>query len=207
MDEREDKKQRRRKKQRPAEIIAAGFEEFSEKGFDAARLEDVATRAGVAKGTIYIYFDSKEALFEAAVRSKAALILEQTHNVIASHSGTTMELLKKVFTAMYQRARDRNIQTIIKIIISEGDRFPEIRKFYYKEFVEKTHKTLESVVAQGVARGEFRKSAVTDLPIVIFAPGIMAMLWQMTFSSYKAIEPEEFLEAHIEMATRALCAP
>lgn len=194
-----NKKRKRRKEARPSEILEAGFQEFSEKGFDGTRLDSVAARAGVAKGTIYLYFNSKEELFEAAVRSRIIPVVGHLENLVNLSSEPTKQLLKMMFKMMYKELADPNVRTIIKIIIAEGDRFPELTEFYYNESLSKIVTVLENIIARGVKRGELQASPATKLPQVLIAPAIMAAIWQITFLPYKAISLNQFLEAHIDL--------
>lgn len=193
------KVRKRRKAARPAEILEAGFREFAENGFHATKLEHVAKRADIAKGTLYLYFDSKETLFKAAVRSRIIPFLDRLLTLIDYYPGSTKFLLKKMFKAMYRKIADPDVRTIMKIIIAEGDRFPELSEFYYKESISKITLLIEKVIKRGIDRGELRQGAATQLPQVLIAPGIMAAIWQSTFSPYKQIPLEQFLQAHLDL--------
>ena len=198
------KPRRRRKEARPAEILEAGFREFAEKGFAGARLDSVAIRAGVAKGTIYLYFDSKEALFEAAVRSRIIPVADRLARLVDFYPGPTKVLLKMMFKMMYRKIADPDVRTIMKIIIAEGDRFPALTEFYYKEFISKIALVLEKIIDRGVRRGELQAGPATKLPLILIAPGIMASIWQMTFAPYNAISLDQFLEAHIDLVVNGI---
>ncbi len=197
---------RPRKEGRPEEILAAGFREFAEKGFHGARLDNVAARAGVAKGTLYLYYDSKEALFEAAVRSRIIPVLDRAAKLVDFYPGPTRFLLRLIFKMMYRRIADEDVRTIMRIIIAEGERFPTLTEFYYREFIAKVLAVLTRVVERGIQRGELRDGAATRLPQVLIAPGIMAAVWQMTFQPYKPIALEDFLEAHIDLVMKGIGA-
>jgi AcrR family transcriptional regulator len=190
---------RPRKEQRPAEILAAGFREFAEKGFDGARLDNVAARAGVAKGTLYLYYDSKEALFEAAVRSRVSPMLDRAVRLVDFYPGPTRFLLRMIFKMMYRRIAEEDVRTIMRIMIAEGSRFPALTEFYYREFISKIVEVLGKVVERGIKRGELRDGAASRLPQILIAPGIMAAVWHMTFQPYHPIALDQFLEAHIDL--------
>ncbi len=198
------KPRKRRKEARPSEILEAGFREFAEKGFNGTRLDSVAARAGVAKGTLYLYFDSKEALFEAAVRSRIIPVVDRLVRLVDFYPGPTKFLLKTMFKMMYRRIADPDVRTLIKIIIAEGDRFPELTEFYYKEFISKIVLVLEKIIDRGVQRGEIRAGPATKLPQVLIAPAIMAAIWQMTFSPYNAISLDQFSAAHIDLVMNGI---
>jgi len=198
------KVRKRRKDARPPEILEAAFCEFSEKGFDRTKLVKIAARAGIAKGTLYLYFKSKEELFKSAIHSKITPVVGDIENLIDGSSEPTEYLLKMILKIMYKRISDPDVRTIIKIIISEGDRFPELTEFYYKEFISKIITVLEKIIERGVQRGEFKESPTTRLPQVLIAPAIMAAIWQITFAPYKAISLDQFLVAHIDLVTNGL---
>lgn len=198
------KERKRRKEARPSEILEAGFREFSEKGFDGTRLDRVAARAGVAKGTIYLYFNSKEELFKAAVHSRIIPVVDNLDKLIETSPESTDRLLKMMLEMMYQKIADPDVRIIIKIIIAEGDRFPELTEFYYNEFISKIVTVLEKIIDRGVERKELKISPAAKLPQVLIAPAIMAVIWQITFAPYKTISLDQFLEAHIDLIMNGL---
>jgi AcrR family transcriptional regulator len=195
---------RRRKDARPAEIIDAGLLEFAEHGFAGTRLEDVAARAGIAKGTIYRYFESKEALFEAAVLSRLTPVIDGVEAMVDAFPGSSADLLRLMLARIYQEILGSDVPVLIRIIISEGARFPAISEAYHRRIVAKGKALLGRIVARGVARGEFRAGAATELPIVAMAPAIMAAVWRMTFDRFESIAPERFLAAHHDLNQHGL---
>lgn len=200
------KRGRPRKEERPTEILDAGFREFAEKGFDAARLENVAARAGVAKGTVYLYYNSKEALFEAAVRSRILPVLDRAMRLVDHYPGPTRTLLRLMFKMMYRRIADEDVRTLMRIMIAEGGRFPALSEFYYHEFIAKIAAVLAAIVERGVKSGELRDGPAVRLPHVLIAPGVMAAIWQMTFQPYHPITLDQFLEAHIDLILNGISA-
>ena len=146
------KPRQRRKDARPAEILDAAFEEFAENGFRATRLEDVATRAGVAKGTIYVYYADKESVFEAAVRSRIIPVLGEIGTLIGTFPGSTSDLLRHVIAAFYARMADPAAQTLLRIMIADGPAFPQLLEFYHREFLSKAANMLKQVVKRGWKR-------------------------------------------------------
>lgn len=198
------KPRKRRKEARPAEILEAGFREFAEKGFDGTKLDGVAARAGVAKGTLYLYFDSKETLFKAAVHSRIIPVVDRLVRLVDFYPGPTKFLLKMMFKMMYRKLADPDVRTLIKIIIAEGDRFPELAEFYYNEFISKITQVLEKIIKRGIRREELKSGPATKLPQILIAPGLMAAIWQTTFSPYKEIPLEQFLQAHIDLVMNGI---
>ncbi len=199
-------KRRRRKEARPAEIIAAGLAEFADRGFAATKLEDVAARAGVVKGTIYRYFDSKEALFEAALKAQIAPVFDEVLGSLDRFPGSTADLLRLVVPTIYRELFGSGIHVLMRIIIAEGGRFPAIAEFYHRESISRGKAILEAIVRRGVERGEFRSGAAADLPMVVIAPAVMAAVWKMTFDRFEPIAIERFMEAHLDLVLNGLAA-
>jgi AcrR family transcriptional regulator len=192
----------RRKEARPQEIIEAGIAEFAERGYDGARLADVAKRAGVVKGTIYRYFADKHALFEAAVRSKVPPSLALMDQAVDSFSGTTDELITFMLHQVYSEIVDSESRTLMRIILSEGPRFPELAKLYYEATVGRGRPIVERIVARGVRRGEVRADHAKQIAFMIIAPTIASSIWKLTFEAFHPIATEELLEAHLELVRR-----
>jgi AcrR family transcriptional regulator len=195
---------RRRKESRPAEIIEAGLVEFAEKGFSATRLEDVAARAGIAKGTIYRYFESKEALFEATLLSRVRPVLDDIEAMVDSYQGSSTELLKLLIVGVHRELVGSDLHVLMRIIVGEGTRFPAISEVYHRRLIVKGRAILTRIVARGIARGELRPGSAADLPMVAIAPALMAAVWRITFERYDPIAPERFLAAHLDLVMNGL---
>jgi AcrR family transcriptional regulator len=195
----DQKPRKRRKEARPAELIEAGLAEFAARGFAATRLEDVAKRAGVAKGTIYRYFDDKEALFMAAMRSRVGPLFERVAAFIDAFPGTTRELLTMVFGLAHQHIVNSDLRTLMRVVIAEGQNFPALTEHYYEESVARGRELMGRIVARGLKRGEVRPGAAADLPLILMAPAIMAAIWRMTFDRHAPIPPETFMQAHMDL--------
>ncbi|MEM7499812.1 MAG: TetR/AcrR family transcriptional regulator [Pseudomonadota bacterium] len=202
----ERKVRRRRKEARPGEIIEAGFEVFTEKGFNGTRLDEVAARAGVAKGTLYLYFDSKEALFEAALKAQLGSTVNEIGAMLEAYDGPSDKLVELLLSGMYQRMSDPRARTLLRIVIGEGERFPNLVAFYHREVVSKARGFMQRIVERGIERGEFSRTAVADLPMVIAGPGIMATVWQLVFAQVEPVDLEEFRRAHIALVLDGLRA-
>ncbi|MBY0611417.1 MAG: TetR/AcrR family transcriptional regulator [Beijerinckiaceae bacterium] len=193
------KRRQRRKEARPAELIEAGLHEFAARGFAGARLVDVAARAGVSKGTIYRYFADKEALFLAAIETQARPLLDEVSGFVDAFPGTTRELLGLLFGIAHRRLVDSQLRTLIRIIIAEGDNFPVLTEIYYRETVSKARVIFDGIVQRGIERNEVKPGAVAELPIILMAPAIMAVIWQLTFQKHEPIDPDAFLKAHVSL--------
>ena len=196
----------RRKDARPAEIIEAGLAEFAANGFSATRLEDVAVRAGIVKGTIYRYFDSKEALFKAAVRSRVISTLDEMAAIVDVFPGSSEALLSTVIKAAHRQIFASELPVLIKIMVAEGNRFPDLLSFYYEETICKAEALLQRIVQRGVASGEFNEGAAANLPMIIMSPAMMTAIWSLTFAANRPIQAEDFLEAHLDLVFNGLKA-
>lgn len=196
----------RRKDARPSELTAAALELFVDRGFAATRLEDVAARAGVSKGTLYLYFDSKEELFKAVVREGLLPALTQGEELIATFQGSAAELLRIFVQRWWELIGSKPIGGLPKLIISEARNFPEIAEFYYEEVIRRAHRLLCAVLQRGVDSGEFRAIDVGTMQHIVFAPVIMFLIWRHSLGccDANAIDPQVYLEQATEFMLRGL---
>ena len=171
----------RRKDARPGEILAAALELFVERGFAATRLEDVAQRAGVSKGTVYLYFDGKEELFKAVVRSGIVRAIEEAEQTVAGYEGSSAELLRALVAGWWQYIGSTKLSGIPKLMISEAQNFPELARFYYAEVIQRGSRLFETAIGRGIARGEFRPVNVDHTVRAVMAPLIMRTILQHSF--------------------------
>jgi len=198
---------RRRKEQRPGEIIEAAVLEFARRGFAATRLEDVAERAGVTKGTIYVYFKDKEELFKAAARSSLEPALSEIESLGANFDGSAEKLIRVHLRTVYSKlVKNRRAVQLLRLIIAEGPQFPELVDFYYREIITHGLALLKRTVELGIARREFRKTAAIDFPQVVFAPVVVAIIWNLLFSRQHPIDFDAYAEAHLDVLINGLKA-
>jgi AcrR family transcriptional regulator len=198
----------RRKHARPEEITAAALECFVERGFANTRLEDVAAKAGISKGTLYLYFANKEELFQAVVREALVARLVEFRSQIESFQGSSSELLELVFKAWWERIGSTRISGIPKLVISEARNFPEIARFYVKEVVRPGRETLAAVIRRGIDRGEFRKVDPDTMAHLLAAPMLQISLWRNSLEPCcdERLDPHTLIRAHIDMLKRGLAA-
>lgn len=198
----------RRKEARPEEITAAALELFVERGFANTRLEDVAARAGISKGTLYLYFENKEDLFKAVVREALVARLVEFRSHIEKFQGSSFELLRLVFKTWWERIGSTRTSGIPKLIISEARNFPEIARFYIKEVVRPGRETLADVIRRGIERGEFRKVDPEIVAHLLAAPMLQISLWRNSLEpcSDEKIDPVALIETHVEILSRGLAA-
>jgi AcrR family transcriptional regulator len=187
-------------------ILAAALDEFSAQGFAAARLDDVARRAGVAKGTIYLHFRDKETLFQELIRSvlspfvgtlEVALKRDVPVRVIV---GEVVEL----FVAEVYRTRRKDV---IRLILSEGSRFPNLAEFYYREVLSRIMAAVRDLMRRAVARGEIRGDAAIRFPQLVGAPAVVAILWSSLFDRFEPLDVRAFMHAHLDLLFAGERAP
>lgn len=199
-------KRQRRKGARPAEIMAAALDLFSEKGFAATRLDDVADAAGVSKATIYLYFENKEQLFTALVRELVTPRFDEIENMIETHEGPSADLLAFMIGRIGEVATTTRIPALVKIVLAESGNFPEIRNYYRDNIVKRGLKNFARIVERGIARGEFRKCDPQAAAQSIIFPIILNTLARETFGAIEGLDPKSFLTAHADFVTRGLAA-
>jgi len=189
-------------------ILDAALTVFSEHGFEAARLDDIAVRAGVAKGTLYLYFDDKEGLFEEVVRSAVNPILERLSVLAAAPDISADKTLAALFSIFQKEILGTKRKLVIRLIIAEGPRFPRIAEFYYRNVVARILPLLAEVAERAVGRGEFSSDAYARYPQLIAAPLLLAVVWDSLFASIRPLDVEDFFHAHHQaLAGQTRAAP
>ena len=198
---------RRRKDARPAELLAAALELFIEKGFAATRLADVAARAGVAKGTLYLYFDSKEALFRAVVAQGIVPLFAAAESELGDYRGSTSGLLIELLTRWQRQVGATPLAGLYKLIIAEAHNFPELAQYYHDEVIVRGRALLADVLRRGMASGEFRQLDVDATIDVVIAPLQSQIVWRFALNSCGAgVDPALLLKTHFDLLTHGLCA-
>ncbi len=168
-------------------IVAAALEEFTARGFAATRLDDVAKRAGVAKGTIYLHFTDKEALFQELVRTALVPLIARLANP-PTVGGSVRSLMEGVADMLAHEVVGTKRGEIVRLIISEGTRFPELAEFYYREVVAHGVAGMRKLVEYGIARGEIRNEGLLQFPQLVIAPAIMSIVWQGLFGKISPLD-------------------
>lgn len=198
----------RRKDARPAELAAAALELFIERGFSATRLEDVAKRAGVSKGTLYLYFDSKEDLFKSVIQEGIVFRIAEYEIFMREYTGTSADLLRDLVTKWWAQVGGTNLGGITKLMMSEAGNFPELARFYHDEVIHRGMGLFVYVIERGIRAGEFRRVAMDHVPRICAAPVVMLMLWRHSFDlcGGKEIDPETYLATHTDMLIQSLLA-
>ncbi len=198
----------RRKEARPGELLDAALELFVEKGFAATRAEEVAARAGVSKGTLFLYFPSKEELFKAVVRENLARVVQESASELDGFEGPSDALLLHFLQQWWSRYGATKASGISKLIISEASNFPELAEFFRDEVVEPGSALLQRVLERGIARGEFREVPLDTTVHLILAPLLFLVLWKHSLgaccSTIARIEPETYIAHHADLLLNGL---
>jgi AcrR family transcriptional regulator len=192
------------KNERVREILAAALEEFFQQGFAAARLDAIAERAGIGKGTIYLYFDSKETLFEEAVRSVILPVIDRIETVALTPQGSAEMLLRAMITTFYRDVVATERRRLLRLLIAEGSRFPRLVSFYHAEVLTRGMAAIRHVLRYGVERGEFAPTAAVDYPQTIVGPAIVGAIWKLLFDDIEPIDLERLCDAHLDIVLRGL---
>ncbi len=191
------------KARRPVQILDAAFEEFVERGYVATRVEDIATRIGVTKGTVYVYFEAKEQLFEAMIRH----ISTPLEDLLISGNelkGTATERLQKNIELIYDLIiNDRKLRELMRFVIAEGSRFPHIVDRHHDIFIDPLERQMQSLIDEGVKLGEFRAAPAAFADAVV-APAIAFLFFKLLFDERRALDKASYLKAHIDLVLHGL---
>jgi AcrR family transcriptional regulator len=189
---------RRRKEERPQEITAAAFDAFAEKGFAGTRVDDVAKRAGVSKGLLYLYFKTKEELFKAVVKSVVIRRVDRMIENVQTTELSSEDFIRGPLLSFLKQLPGSPVAVVIRLLISEGPRHPDLVDYYYENVVAKALAAISGFVERGVTRGEFRQSAISDLPHLVLAPVMLSIIWGIIFSD-KRLDTDTLIETQIDM--------
>lgn len=183
-------------------ILDAGLCVFADDGFAAAKLDDVAAKAGVAKGTIYLHFRDKQDLFEQIVHAAVAPVLAQLQNVTAMPELPTRDVLIKVFDVFRTEILDTDRKLVIRLVLTEGARFPKLAAYYHREVVAMGLDLVRLIARRGAARGELPTTDLERFPHLVLAPLLLSVLWDGLFSSFDPLDAEGLLAAHCKILTK-----
>lgn len=202
----QDRRWERRKEERPAELLSAALDLFVERGFSATRLEDVASRAGVSKGTLYLYFPSKDELFKAVVRGGIVPAIERAEKLLDAHRGDADALIRDLVKGWWASVGSTRLGGIPKLMISESRNFPELAKFYYEEVISRGHRLVAAAVQRGIDSGEFRAVNVDYVMRLVIAPLWLLSVWRFSFDycDSQQLDPLAYLDSHLDLILRGL---
>lgn len=204
---RKARERRRDKEVRPQQIVDAAFEEFAEKGFAGARLEDVAARAKVSKGLPYLYFKTKVELFKAVIRSVITSHFEVIRERMETTELSTEDFLKGPFLRFIQELPGSRRAFIVRLLIAEGYKHPELMQFYYENVISRGLETMRRLIDRGIERGEFKPTPLRDYPQLLVAPVLMAILWRAMFERHYHLDTDKLLATNINLLIDAVKAP
>jgi AcrR family transcriptional regulator len=196
----------RRKDERPAEILNAALDVFAARGFAAAKLDEVAARAGVSKGTLYLYFESKEDLFRSVVRGLLLPNVAMAERRIAEHKGPAAELLKGLILTFGRMITESKLSAIPKLIVAEAANFPDLAKFYYEEVIKRGMRAIGGLLQRGVEAGEFRPIAIENFLPMMMGPLLVLIVWRHGFekAGVPPLPTGDVLAEHADSLLRAL---
>lgn len=184
--------------ERRAAIVEAAMEEFIARGFAAARLDDIAKRAGVAKGTLYLHFKDKESMFEELIRTALVPLISRmaAPQPIAGPVRDAVERFAETFMREIVATRRGDI---IRLIVSEGPRFPAIADFYFREVVSKGLAGMHALIQLAITRGEIRHRELAQFPQLMVAPAIVAVIWQSLFARHAPLDGIAMFRVHLDL--------
>jgi AcrR family transcriptional regulator len=199
----------RRKDARAPEILEAALACFAQKGFAATRLDDIAARAGITKGTIYLYFDSKQALFEALARQSIGQQLDAVKIQLAAFTGSSTDLLRLVLTTMGHFAMTSDRVVLPRLVLAEAANFPQLAEFWRREIIERGLGIFSSIIQRGIEAGEFRKLEPQHAARLCVAPMLVILLWRTTFAQFdnRPYDYQGLIEAHLQTLLNGLKVP
>jgi AcrR family transcriptional regulator len=179
-------------------IIDAAFDEFIDRGYAATRLDDVARRAGVAKGTIYLHFKDKQALFEELVRTALVPLIGRLAAPPAA-GGSIRAALENFAENFVNEVVTTRRGAIVRLIVAEGPRFPDIADFYYREVVSRGLSGMRALIELAIQRGEIKQRGLKDFPQIVVAPAMVAVIWQGLFGRHAPLDATAMLRVHLDL--------
>jgi AcrR family transcriptional regulator len=196
----------RRKEDRPAEITEAALEAFAEKGYAATRVDEVAKRAGVSKGLLYLYFKTKEDLFKAVIRSFLSPKIDALISNIEQNDLSAEEFVRGPFLTFAKSVPNSPVRILVRLMIAEGPKHPDLVEWYWENVVSRALGALRTLIKRGVDNGEFRESALNEFPQLLVAPVFFSMIFTMVFKEQAKLDTDRFIEAHVNMVLDSIRA-
>lgn len=176
--------------QRRGEILRAAFSCFAERGFAATRMEDVAAKAGIAKGTVYLHFPDKEALFISLVSGVASPILDQVGAAVEQKAMGPRQMLEMFYRLFQQEVLETDRRHLLRLIIGEGPSFPAVTEYYHREIISNGIRILRILLERAVSEGSLRNPAIVETPQLIMAPALMTIIWRSLFEAYEHLDAD-----------------
>jgi AcrR family transcriptional regulator len=185
--------------ERRGAIIEAAMEEFITRGFAATRLDDIAKRAGVAKGTIYLHFKDKESMFEELIRTAIVPLVVRLGSAPARPDASVRDMIEAFAKTFIEQVATTRRGDIVRLIVAEGPRFPAVADFYYREVVSRGLAGMRALIELGIARGEIHHKELARFPQILVAPALIAVIWQSLFSKHAPLDALEMFRVHLDL--------
>ena len=179
-------------------IVEAAMEEFITRGFAATRLDDIAKRAGVAKGTIYLHFKDKESMFEELVRIVIVPVVARL-TALPPPTGSVRDLIEMFAGNFIKEVIGTKRGDLVRLIVAEGPRFPAVADFYYREVVSRGMAGMRALIELGIARGEIHQANLARYPQILIAPAMIAVIWQSLFARHAPLDAQDMLRVHLDL--------
>ena len=185
--------------ERRGAIIEAAMDEFIARGFAATRLDDVAKRAGVAKGTIYLHFKDKESMFEELIRTAIVPMINRLWGTPPQPGASVRDMVESFAKTFIAEVATTRRGDLVRLIVAEGPRFPEVADFYYREVVSRGLGGMRALIELGIARGEIQHKNLARFPQLMVAPALIAVIWQSLFSRHAPLDALEMFRVHLDL--------
>jgi len=193
------------KLERHEQILQAAFEQFAAKGYAETRIDDVARSAGIAKGTIYLYFKDKQWLFRAVLRGMTHHFFEELEPFVKTFPGPATELVGKIVERQYaELVKNPNARSMFRLLIAEGHRFPELSEAYFHEVIEPGVAAMRTILDKGAAAGEFRQTKMSEFPQIFAGPTVLAVIWTLILGDRKPLDFDAYMAAHVDLLLHGL---
>ncbi len=189
---------RRRKEDRPDEIAQAAFEAFAAKGYSATRVEEVAKRAGVSKGLLYLYFKTKEELFKAVIRNVVVRRIDVLIAALDEPNQSAEEFIRGPMLGLLKQMPGSPIAVVIRLLIAEGPKHPDLVDYYWDNVASRGLQAFQRLLDRAVESGEFRRCPASEQPQLFIAPVIMSVIWRAVFAK-RALDSDRLIETQIEL--------
>lgn len=201
-----ERQYQRRKQDRPAEIVEAAFETFANRGYNATHVDDVAKQAGVSKGLLYLYFESKEDLFKAVIRTVVVQRVKKLSDVSKALDLPVCDFLEGPFATFMKKMPDSPMAVVIRLMISEGHKHPDLVDYYHANVVAPALDAITDALRRGVASGELRDTAISDVPHILIAPAILSVLWRLVFVGHD-LDVDKLVDTNIQLIVDHIRSP
>jgi AcrR family transcriptional regulator len=185
--------------ERRGAIIEAAMDEFIARGFAATRIDDVARRAGVAKGTIYLHFKDKESMFEELIRTAIVPMITRLWGTPPQPGASVRDMVEGFAKTFIEEVATTRRGDLVRLIVAEGPRFPAVADFYYREVVSRGLGGMRALIELGIARGEIKQKNLARFPQIMVAPALIAVIWQSLFSRHAPLDALEMFRVHLDL--------